>query len=529
MIQYIGPSLEKHKGCDILDLNPGAGLWSQKLHEFLQPRSHILLEPEPDRYDRYLRPLLEEPGSKYKLFMGDAADFSTFNKLVEEGAFPHQKRVEAQSPLGRELNHSLLVTGSLVWDPKLPGLGFDSMSRQIFHWLVNTAWEKTGIHAFGHVRSLLWMMQEDVRQYLPRCANQYAKAASLNTWSKFSEVVTPGHIERGRLKLSPARRPRYEIESVVRAMRNGRAGGMELPIHRRENVHDFAEEIEARTKGTGIMNSVDLMQYLKEQEMAGKSTAGLSTDLEIRNYKTEKALLENPDIFKTERVDTRGRMVTGVTKEGKDASQLRATVNRNLKIMIETEKHIDLAEDIYNLECKILGLGDGPSKEAALRKLEDMERELDGFIGKTTPVRRTAIINEIDDRLALRSPVPRLQWDSRPYEPLIMQPGEVWPAARVSLLDSEPRPPLKCDPSLPLTRLLPFVRKLADYPQSSVVGALEAIQPGAGELVEQVSSLKDPKKGGRLNMNNLRVRMLTKEMVAGLWEAYEQWPFKHQM
>ncbi|KAJ3503224.1 hypothetical protein NM208_g16558 [Fusarium decemcellulare] len=28
IINYLGPSLERHRGCDLVDLNPGVGLWS---------------------------------------------------------------------------------------------------------------------------------------------------------------------------------------------------------------------------------------------------------------------------------------------------------------------------------------------------------------------------------------------------------------------------------------------------------------------------------------------------------------------
>ena len=63
ILSYIGPSLERHRGCDIVDLYPGAGEWSSKLNQFLQPRSHVLLEPDADLYRPFLQPLLDQPGT----------------------------------------------------------------------------------------------------------------------------------------------------------------------------------------------------------------------------------------------------------------------------------------------------------------------------------------------------------------------------------------------------------------------------------------------------------------------------------
>ncbi len=56
------PSLERHVGCDLIDIYPGAGLWSRKLHEALQPRSHILMEPDKI-YKPFLEPLLSTPNA----------------------------------------------------------------------------------------------------------------------------------------------------------------------------------------------------------------------------------------------------------------------------------------------------------------------------------------------------------------------------------------------------------------------------------------------------------------------------------
>ena len=63
IIGYLAPSLEAYKGCTVIDVHPGACLWSSKLHDFLKPKRHVLMEPEMLYYDAFMKPLLDQPGS----------------------------------------------------------------------------------------------------------------------------------------------------------------------------------------------------------------------------------------------------------------------------------------------------------------------------------------------------------------------------------------------------------------------------------------------------------------------------------
>jgi transcription factor 1 len=56
--------------------------------------------------------------------------------------------------------------------------------------------------------------------------------------------------------------------------------------------------------------------------------------------------------------------------------------------------------------------------------------------------------------------------------------------------------------------------------------ALDRMQHGLSDILNECPSLKDPAKGGRLQMKHFRVRMLTMEMIAELAQAYRNWPFK---
>lgn len=66
IIERLKPSLEKHHGCDVIEINPGPGVWSSALHEVLKPRTHVLMEPDHEFFQPMLQPLLDADSS-YKL------------------------------------------------------------------------------------------------------------------------------------------------------------------------------------------------------------------------------------------------------------------------------------------------------------------------------------------------------------------------------------------------------------------------------------------------------------------------------
>ncbi|CAI6338467.1 unnamed protein product [Periconia digitata] len=510
VLKYIGSTLTQYKGCDILDLNPGVGLWSQKVHDFLRPRSHMLVEPS-ETYDRWLKPLVELPGSTYSIWRGDVTKLTTFKEMAEAGAFPHQKLAETQNVPGTEMNKSLLVIGNLTWDPPLPGYGFSMLARQTVTKYIQAMRNLDGFHAFGPVRMLLWSSQEEMRPFVPLGITGISKYQYiLNEYSDVTMCATTGPRER-------ARRPQYDIESVVRTIERAKKSGFNLPEHRCDNIHEFAKEIAESTGGTGKISSSEMRQYLMEKEYAGISTAGLSTQHEIEFYRAEQELLKiSPPGPKGQRPET------PIPRKHISA---RATLKRTGLVWEKVENAAIMGEEVYNLECEIVGMPDGPDKEKALATLESKEMEYENALKFINGNFQKAVVSEVDDRIALHASVPRLQWDKRPYEPLIAKSGEVWPAIPVSLLDIVPRP-MTFDPVW-FEWVTDFCFAFFDAPFASVRAAMEHVQPGASCLLDQVPALTDPKKGGRLNMNNLRVRMLTPEMIEGLCKAYHEWPFKN--
>lgn len=523
MLNYIGPTLEKHKGCDILDINPGAGLWSQKLHDFLQPRSHVLFESSPNDYSEFLDPLVKEPGSKYKIVGGDIRDFIAHDRVLDEGVFPHQEYVDPASPEAQQPNNTLLVTGQLMWDPKAPGWNFDSLARQMIITFARNASMNKGIHRYGLIRSLFWMTEDEFKPCVPRSHHFFSKYSVLmRALSSCTQVVTAGHAPKTSGHGTIARDAQYEIQSVMRAMNRGRKNGQELPKHRREDIHDFAEDIEKLKGSDGRLTAAEAQAFFWEKIREGKSPSGLALESFIDIVRTSIALEKNPTMFKDTTTPRQKRLWKN-TPEGNKYAAKKSSTNQAQRLKIKMEASAIHFEAVYDQEVKILGMKDGPEKDAALQELESLMDTFQTGLNNLPLFRHSGTMAEGNERISLR--VPRLDWDMRPYEPLVMKEDEVWPRNRIALLDMEPRPLLK-NQKVSFESILEFIYGLFGNPSGSIIKALEAMQPGASQIVDDCPSLRDPKKGGRLNLDLLFVNMLTNEMIAELALAFKEWPFR---
>lgn len=100
ILTFVKPSLERHVGCDLVDIYPGAGLWSSKLHDALQPRSHILLEPDEELYRPFLEPLLAKKGAT--LIPKSGIVWRDLSGILNPTHLPHQHERLANDPNPRK-------------------------------------------------------------------------------------------------------------------------------------------------------------------------------------------------------------------------------------------------------------------------------------------------------------------------------------------------------------------------------------------------------------------------------------------
>jgi len=534
VLNYIGPTLEKHKGCDILDINPGACLWSQKLHDFLKPRSHVLLENSPDIFQGFLDPLLNAPDSKYKLVAKDPLDLSSYRDIVNEDTFPHQTRVDPTDPKAQDPNNTLLVTGSLVWDPNLPGLGFDSMAKQLCHHFAAAAWTNDLFHAYGPVRTLFWVQSEDFSPMIAQATSGMHRSNRLLEMTQdLNQVVGSERKVRPAGRAALGREPQYELESAVRALRAGTERGIEIPPHRRDSTYDVAKHIEEVSGGTGISSVGFIQPLLHTRHLEGKAVTGILPQSFIETIESEKRLRnEYPDLpFNPPGVypsikgpSPKGHPAQKMIVQFKKAHSLAQNIVKGKAVI---ESIADIGEQMYLLECKALRMVEGPPKESIVKQIEELDLRWDRSIEALAENYKLAPLGELDDRISLRhSAQPRIQWDHRPFLPLMLHEDEAWPRNRLSLVSASPKPKPLGDGDDWAEWVYDFVYAIYSDPIKPIAFALETMQHGLSEVIKNCPSLTDPDKGGRMQMKHLRVRMLTMDMIDELVKAYRDWPFK---
>ncbi|KAJ4984075.1 hypothetical protein SVAN01_10431 [Stagonosporopsis vannaccii] len=542
VLKFYGKSLEVHKGCDVLDINPGAGLWSQKLHAFLQPRSHVLMEPSPERYGSFLDPLLNAPGSRFKLVSKDTNELESYTQMLDEGVFPTQTRVDPHDNSGQELNTSLLVTGMLVWDPTLPGLGFDSMAKQLYNLFSSAVRTNDLFHAYGRVRTLFWVGADDFRPIIAESIGKFDKNNCLLELTQQMEmIVNAPRTERKVARGASGRDVHYEVESTVRAIQSARESGMALFADREDHMYKVAAEIEKISKGSGRSNLTWMHEYLLERNRKGDTTVGLLNTSTLQHLEHLLELQKKyPDVdfeamgnardSKTKRTKNfwKGREDHPAREEAHGFSLIKSADRARIAKKEQMESIADVGDELYQTECRALRAQDGTKeKEELMQRITELDAQWDKLNSSVPTVYRAVPANVIDDRICLRTPPrPRIQWDRRPFEPLTMFPEESWPPNRLALISSTPHPRPAGQTVDFYEWAHDFVYALLDLPSESLPEALDKMQHGLSQIIESCPSLTNPDKGGRLLMKHLRVRMLTGEMIDELVAAYRDWPFK---
>lgn len=164
VLAYMAPSLERHKGCDIIDLYPGAGLFSTALSDFLQPRSHILMEPDHVAYSPFLKPLLDRPGTVVVPESGVV--WSKLSRILTPEFLPHQIPRPRDAP--PERNDTLLVIANINFSPKKKLGQFSSLGNLLLYQFIHSVASRSLFQKYGLVRMLIWCGVEEKRTLLPR-------------------------------------------------------------------------------------------------------------------------------------------------------------------------------------------------------------------------------------------------------------------------------------------------------------------------------------------------------------------------
>jgi len=199
MHKYTEPILDKldltaYQRTTIIDMNPNLGIFSAALHERLQPKQHILLEPEK-RYGDRMREFQELYENSWYVPL-DGYNWDTYKELFSKDQLPPPwpnkfTKPKIKTSLSTEgINPDLLFVGHMSKSPK---------SQRLMAQFISCCTVGSWIQRYGRVRFLLWVPDVVRDRYLPR---SIAARTRPSAWAEaivdITEVATSNEIRTGK-------------------------------------------------------------------------------------------------------------------------------------------------------------------------------------------------------------------------------------------------------------------------------------------------------------------------------------------
>lgn len=518
-ISYLGKSLERHKGCDLISLYPGAGLWTKALHDTLQPRSHLLLEPDEDLYRPFLEPLLKQDG--VRLIPKSGIVWKDLDNILTPENLPHQKEVDRNPTTTIERNDTLLVSINLAMYPKKKYQLFESLSKLVIYQLISSMRTSTLFQKYGRVRMLAWLPDDEKDPLIPRTLhNRKRLAIEAELFTEYiAEVCAPDGVftEDGHgysLEPDPAAKAnrrwgQLDLESVRQTMVRMRDQGIVTPKGRETRMIKLWRE-EGRDLNTPISpteyiitNSKKAQKEYDQMLAIHEKTPFETQSLEYKRFK----MLKNYLLWRDKNEYT--------------SFQKFVSYHEVVSAYIEAFKAKKKSE-----------------KRELLKRAQKMETDFDEDWESTPKYLQTIVqLGRDQARMLFHQPPhmgPVLSWDRRPYEPLTSTPNDFYPKVPCTLLDIQPKAvPAELRTMGPGTNnsggifdlILGVLLQRPVYP---ITGQLDILWPGADEIGPQLTSLTDPALGGSpLTGHGAMVcRVMNEHQILELLEKYLKWPFQ---
>lgn len=484
IIKYIGPSLERHRGCDLVDLNPGSGLWSRSLHDFLEPRKHVMMDIDAKLYRPFLKDLLAKDNVEMIPKVG-----IVWKDLFEMLRTKLANQVIADRDAPPERNDTLLVSINLATFPKKSFSGFESLSTMVLYQFMSSIRASSLFQRYGLVRMLVWVNDDDKRRMLPRGLNRRKRSAFEAELSCewIREVVGRDNEMGDRLAL---RDEWINLEGGYNTLATMQANGQTMPPGRETKLY------------TDVM---------ADPSLSGKKLAGVRTPVLLRPFKHEMSELE---------------------KEQEESDQQKASarlvnLRRRQKVVNdESLVYLELLQENEHLKALL--------KKGSAKEFAKAEKAWNDRINLLKKNPRNEFVNLKDSYHIFRQDPPVLLWDRRTYEPLNAMPEEFFPSAPCALLDIQPKAVRSIfrehgpnstrsgDMSDALLRSW-WHATLLPAPK-----AMEALWGGFGSMVAECPSLTDPARGGLplSGWGELTGRSIHEAQWAEILEAWMKWPFR---
>ncbi|KAJ9145319.1 rRNA adenine N(6)-methyltransferase [Pleurostoma richardsiae] len=501
IVTYIKPTLERHVGCDLIDIYPGVGLWSNKLHEVLKPRSHILMEPDTDLYKPFLEPLLAKPG--VRMVPQSGIVWTELNQVLTPEYLPRQVQHARDSPEATKRNDTLLVTANIAFHPRKRFLTFDSVAMLVLYQFITAIRTSSLFQKYGLVRMLIWAADHDKTTLLPRSVQGRRRLAIEGelTTDWITELVgSDGEV--GSKSARFVRDRTIDLESARNTLDRMRENGIQIPPGRESQlvteVLTMSSE-ERRAIAAGKAKAEFDRPYLRELEELEEDFAAGKFSIDSDKYKRFK--------------------------------DLRYALTRNARQHDAIHELLIERDEITALHRTATASGEAE----VLQLLQERQTAWNDRIDKLVKNQRREFMLSRDNLDVFRQTPPVLSWDRRYAEPLRARPTEYFPNAPCCLLDIQPK---AMHPLLRGTGARHghagdtfelILRSLLQTSLDPVGRALGAVWPGAPDgVIPHCPSLTDPDRGGQPipGYGEVTVRGLNETQLVEMMQAWMKWPFR---
>lgn len=520
----------------MIDLQPGACLFSSKLHDFLKPKWHLLVEPEDHYFKPFIKPLLDKPGSTYRYtqlnISHSSSYWSEFQRIQRDPTLlPPRPSLPVEDPKRRQFDPSLLVIGNLARQPRAKANTHSVAQAQLMlhqlgrHALANQYFQNAGL-----VRMMLW---------LPEVYKPAILAAVPWLRSGFNVGLDMG------LNISEA----VFVESLD-SIYQGRTNAFKQRRRRSGILDDLSNhDVQERMRKAEISPP----QGRQLQSLDSGSPPAVKSVVPVSplspNIGSVSELQAKIDITSSRLRDMFSWLRYAITPNKAalatiEYPQAAVAVEEFLKLSNQGLKKeritvlLDLALRLVNIETNFKELEDNNADRTSLGDLRKsilvLDHEFTDLFERASMYTKTAVQDLFEDQMAFFLSPSLLTLYQRSYQPLKADADEFWPKQDLALFDIIPKGRDLAVPGLAnseeATRFCAeLLQMLFTSRGLSLPQALDRVGVNAAkDLIPMVPAITDARKGGRLNPNNLRVRMVTEEMVEGLVKAFFEWPFRPQ-
>lgn len=468
------------------------------------------MEPIHDFHEPFLQTLVDAPNSKYHLrdwVYRDAVEIRTY---IKDGLLPELKET-SDSALSNAPNHSILLLVNMARGKasRRENAGKLNSHYRILSFM-NALRSGAGLHSQGPVRMLLWLDESEKNALIPQTVSTRKKISlQLETYCHVEEIVGGG--SRGKQRRETA----LDVQSGIEVAKRMRDKGITIPLHRQDEMQREVAQSMVPTDNHSQISPTLGRDWQKELLKLQKAfDAGEFTRYEEGSPNTDKV-----------RQHKKRRILT---PEFRRFSQLRSNAGLGQRQQTTLDSLLLQEAEIDSIQTEILhnnpNQAEREEKEKEQHRIRaDLKNTLD--MRESTFVAKFAFIG--DDRRALAMDPPLLMWDRREAEPLLAQAADFHGPHKLALLDFRPLAPSPWPMTDEQALLYDYLSTHMFYSGIQSLKTLGQLAPGAFEaLVPKVPELRDPLQCGRYDVEELRARNLSPELLWKLTLAWAKWPFR---